>query len=90
MWLTRELTDILVIYFLELKPFVSKDGRLIVKLLQALYGLVQSAALWFAMIYGYLTLLGFKSNWVSVCILNLNKNGKVLTLILYVDDILIL
>ena len=58
-----------------------KDGRL---------GLVQSAALWFAMIYGYLTSLGFKSNWVSVCILKLERDGRKLTLILYVDDILIL
>ena len=90
MWLTRELTDILVIYFGELKPFVNQDGRLIVKILRALYGLVQSAALWFAMIYGYLTSLGFESNWVSVCILNLERDGRKLTLILYVDDILIL
>ena len=90
MWLTRELTDILIIYFPELKGFIGKDGRLIVKILKALYGLVQSAALWFAMIYGYLTSLGFKSNWVSVCILNMTKDGRELTLILYVDDILIL
>ena len=90
MCLTRELTDILISYVLELKPFVRKDWRLIVKILQALYGLVQSTELWFAMIYGYLTSLGFKSNWVSVCILNLDKGGRMLTLILYVDDILIL
>ena len=37
MWLTKELTDILVIYFPELKPFVDVDGRLIVKILKALY-----------------------------------------------------
>ena len=45
MWLTRELTDILVIYFPELKAFVGRDRRLVVKILRALYGLVQSAAL---------------------------------------------
>ena len=54
MWLTRELTEILIIYFPELRPFVGPDGRLVVKILKALYGLLQSAALWFALIYGFL------------------------------------
>ena len=58
------------------------------QILKALYGLVQSAALWFALIYGYLCELGFKSNRVSKCVLNLSKDGRILTLILYVDDIL--
>ena len=90
MWLTRELTEILVIYFPELRPFVGKGGRLVVRILKALYGLLQSAALWFALIYGYLLKLGFTSNWVSVCVLNLSKGGRELTIILYVDDILVL
>ena len=54
MWLVRELTNILIIYFLELKPFVSKEGRLIVRIPRALYALVQNAALWFALIYVFL------------------------------------
>ena len=71
MWLTRELTDILIIYFLELKSFVGDYRRLIVKILKALYGLFQSTALWSAMIYGYLKSLGFKSIWVRVGIIKM-------------------
>ena len=65
MWLTRELTSMLVEAFPELKEFMDDQGRLIVRILKDLYGLVQLAALWFSFIYGYLIGLGFKSNWVS-------------------------
>ena len=50
------------------------QGRLIVRIVKALYGLVQSAALWFALLYGYLVELGFVSNWVSKCVMNLDKD----------------
>ena len=63
---------------------------MIVKTLKALYGLLQSVALWFVLIYGYLNTLGFKSNWVSKCITNFRKEGRVLTIVLYVDGIIIL
>lgn len=46
-----------------------------------------------AMVCAYLWLSeksGFKSNWISTCVLNLCKDERALTLILYVDDILVL
>ena len=58
MWLTRELTVVLVEAMPELKRYVDGKGRLVVKILKALYGLVQSAALWFNLLYGYLMELG--------------------------------
>ena len=42
------------------------------------------------MIYGYLIGLGFKSNWVRKCVLNMSKDNRILTLVLYVDNLLIL
>ena len=54
MWLTSEITSMLVQEFPELGEFVDHQGRLIVRIVKALYGLVQSAALWFALLYGYL------------------------------------
>ena len=73
MWLTPEITRMLVQEFSELGEFVDHQGRLIVRIVKALYGLVQSAALWFALLYGYLVELGFVSNWVSKCVMNLGK-----------------
>ena len=90
MWLTPELTAMLVVEFPELGGFVDNHGRLVVRILKALYGLVQSAALWFALLYGFLVGLGFKSNWVSKCVMNYTKDGVELTIVLYVDDLLIL
>ena len=54
MWLTSEITSMLVKEFPELGEFVDNQGRLIVRIVKALYGLVQSAALLFALLYGYL------------------------------------
>ena len=53
MWINRELTSILVEHFPVLKPYVDEQGCLTVKILKAMYGLIQSAALWFALIYGF-------------------------------------
>ena len=90
MWLTPEITRMLVEEFAELGEFVDHQGRLIVRIVKALYGLVQSAALWFALLYGYLVELGFVSNWVSKCVMNLEKDQIKLTIVLYVDDVLVL
>ena len=90
MWLTSEIATILVEEFPEIGKFVDNQGRLIVRIIKALYGLVQSAALWFTLIFGFLVELGFKSNWVSKCIMNLDQDGLILTIVLYVDDLLVL
>ena len=74
MWLTSEITSMLVKEFPELGDFVDNQGRLIVRIAKALYGLVQSDTLWFALFYGYLVELGFESNWVSKCVMNLDKD----------------
>ena len=63
---------------------------MIVRIIKALYDLVQSAALRFALLYVFLVELGFESNWVSKCVMNLDKDNIKLTIVLYVDDLLVL
>ena len=90
MWIISEITGMLMEEFPELGKFVDDQGRSIVRIIKTLYGLVQSAALWFALLYGYLVELGFESNWVSKCVMNLDKDDVKLTIVLYVDNILVL
>jgi hypothetical protein len=84
------LTSILAKIAPEIVPYIDKrTGKLIVKLDRALYGCVQSAKLWYLTIKGYLEELGFVANTVDPCVLNKMINGKQLTLVLYVDDLLV-
>lgn len=76
--------------FPGLEEFVDDQGRLVVQILKALYGLVQLAALRFKLLYRFLVGLVFKSNWLSKCMLNFSKDCMVLTLVLYVDDVLLI
>ena len=83
--LTAKLTKILVEQMKELKPYVYQKGRTVVKVVKALYGLV----LWFETLYEFLVNLGFESYPVRKCVLNMDREGRGLTLILYMDNILI-
>jgi Reverse transcriptase (RNA-dependent DNA polymerase). len=91
MELSKELTKILLELFPELREFVDDgSGKLIVRILKALYGLVQSAALWYSALTTFLKSLGFYANKVDNCVMNMTDGGRSVTIILYVDDILIL
>jgi Reverse transcriptase (RNA-dependent DNA polymerase). len=91
MELSRELTKVLLELFPELREFVDdKSGKLIVQILKALYGLVQSAALWYSALTTFLKSLGFVANKIDNCVMNMRKGGRNMTIVLYVDDILIL
>ena len=61
-----------------------------VQILKALYGLVQSAALWFTALSIFLNNLGFVAHPLDDCVLMLQTKVGVLYIILYVDDILLL
>ena len=90
MIISKYLTNILVKNLPELKEYVDeKTGTLWVQILKAMYGLVQSAALWFEVLSKYLKSLGFVPNPHDECVLMRNENGKQTIIILYVDDILI-
>jgi hypothetical protein len=91
MELSKDLTSILVEVFPWLKPYVHPlTGKLLVRILKALYGLVQSAALWFEALTAFLKSLGFVPNTIDDCVLNKRDDSRDITIVLYVDDILML
>jgi hypothetical protein len=73
----------------EVIPYVDENGKLLVKLNKALYGTLDAAKLWYEKLTGVLTKMGFVANLVDPCVMNKTVNGKQLTVILYVDDLLL-
>ena len=71
-------------------PFVEiVNGKkvLYLQLLKALYGCVQSALLWYELFSSTLEKEGFVINPVEPCVANKIINGKVCTVLWYVDDV---
>ena len=67
-----------------------KKGTLIVRLKKGLYGLVQSAKLWYDHLHTDLAALGFERNAQDICVFNrVEPDGTQTTLVLHVDDLLI-
>jgi hypothetical protein len=58
----------------------------VVKIERALYGLIESAKLWYEEFTGFLKGLRFVPNPYDPCVLNLDYKGETCTLVLYVDD----
>ena len=76
--------------FPEAKRFLSKNGRITVRLLKALYGCLESGRLWFNNLVQALLEYGFVQNRKDPCIFNLFISSDVcLTVCLYVDDLLV-
>jgi hypothetical protein len=62
-----------------------------VKVDRAMYGLLQSARLWYKELSGYLITHGFNVYASDDCVIvKMMGNGKYIVLLLYVDDILVL
>jgi len=74
----------------EVRPYLDEKGRLLVKLDKALYGLLDSAKLWYDKLTSTLRDMGFVHNDVDPCVMNKMVNDKQITLVVYVDDILAL
>ena len=89
MELAQDLTNIVTKILPETRKFAT-DGKLVVRLDKALYGCVQSARLWYEELTKVLRDAGFKHNAVDTCVMNKMIDGVQCTLVIYVDDILIL
>ena len=89
MRLNPVLTDIVVEMYPNFKDYVH-NKKLIVKLNKAVNGCLHSGKLWYNEITAYLISLGYKVNDIDKCVLSTDCNGKQSTIIVYVDDILIL
>lgn len=70
-------------------PYISSYGTIIVKLVRALYGCVQSARLWYIKLRDALSSLGFEANVYDLCTFNKTIDGKQLSIAFHVDDLFI-
>jgi hypothetical protein len=84
------LTDILTSRFPAYKKYVASDGTFCGRLNRSLYGLCQSSAnLHRELKKTLVEKMGFKVNPKDQCVYNAMYKGKQLTVLVYVDDILI-
>ena len=60
------------------------------KVTKAMYGLVQSAKLWYERLTQLLRDNVFSPNVMDPCVWNKTQNGAQTTIVIYVDDLLIL
>lgn len=83
------MTSLLVAIAPEFKTYVDEKGILTIKLKKALYGLLESAKLWYDTISKILNEEGFSVNPQEPCIFNKTVNDVQCTICLYVDDLMI-
>ena len=89
MILNRAVSEILIQALPNLKGFADKKGRVLVQIEKAMYGLVQSAKLWFDVLTGVLIKDGFTQNVLDQCVWNKGVGDQQTTVVIYVDDLLI-
>jgi hypothetical protein len=91
MLLDQQLSEMCSEWVPGVREFVRGDGKLAVKVSKAMYGLIQSAKLWYKELSGYLSSKGFKAckSDESIMVKRM-ESGSYLVVILYVDDILVL
>lgn len=80
-------TSIVVALVPELEIFVTEEGTMYAYLGRALYGCIQSAKLFHEDLSGTLEDMGFIRNPYDPCLMNFNKQGKQVTVAIYVDDV---
>jgi hypothetical protein len=91
MVLDKNLAERAVDSMPDLKEFIGADGKLVVRVDKAMYGLIQSAKLWYNELNGFLMSQGFRKCILDECILvKRMPNGESITVVLYVDDILVM
>jgi Reverse transcriptase (RNA-dependent DNA polymerase) len=70
------------------RKYLRDDRTMVVKLDKALYGLIESAKIWFDTLSASLVALGFTRNPKEPCVLNKTVDGVQVTIFLYVDDLM--
>ena len=89
MWIPQPIADIMCNRDPSFQPFLHANGKILVKLLKAQYGCIESAKLWYNYISTALVEQGFSINVFHRCIFQ-KQDGETWTYTtLYVDDLLI-
>ena len=89
MRLDKKITELLQLLDPSFRQYVREDGTSIVELKRALYGLIQSAKLWYDELSSTLLAGGFKKNPYEDCVFNKDHNGHQLSIYLHVDDLFV-
>jgi hypothetical protein len=90
MRIDKSLTDMITRMDASYVPYLRQDGGCIVRLEKALYGCVESAALWGEHIKGTLLCDGFIQNPYEVCCDNKVNKDEQVSVVIHVDDLLII
>ena len=78
------------VYIEHPKGFETLDHEShVFQLKRSLYGLMQAPCTWYTRIDSYFTGLGFTKSEVDVNIYNIVVEGKLLIIVLYVDDLIL-
>ena len=89
MFIQPDLVNILLNICPQYRNFRDEKGRILVEIEKAMYGLVQSARLWYNTITGVLEKNGFTPNPMDPCVWNKTINGNQTSIVIYVDDLAI-
>jgi len=90
MRLNRFVSDIVIQLDPTYTDFICDDGCLIVELDKALYGLKESALLWYQLLCDKLCSIGFAKNRYEQCVFNrVESDGTQSSLCFHVDDLMI-
>ena len=90
MRLDRNMSNIMTKLAPHYSRFTDHKGCIVVKLNKALYGCVESAALWYENLRASLSDLGYSSNAHDMCVFNkYDEYGVQCTIAVHVDDLMI-
>jgi DNA-directed RNA polymerase subunit H (RpoH/RPB5) len=84
----KDVADIMCELDPVFKQYQAKSGKIVARLRKALYGCIESAKLWHLEITKTLNDWGFIANPRDPCILNKDIRGEQLTVVVYVDDLM--
>jgi hypothetical protein len=89
MVLRKDITRLLVELDPSYQQYVRRNGSILVQVMKALYGLIQSAKLWYQLVKHALISEGFVMNLHDPCIFNKWLDDIQCTIAIYVDDLFI-
>ena len=90
MRLDKNMTGMMVKLSPEYANYVDARGSVVVRLDKALYGCVESAALWYENLKESMRKLGYTPNTIDICVFNkLSEKGIQCTVAVHVDDLMI-
>ena len=84
----RDLAAAYVELYPEYVKYLQNDGTMLMLIEKALYGLVESSALWYEEIKSFLLSLGYETHASDQGIFQKKSNGDTITICLWVDDFL--